>query len=226
MKPLDFLKNFFNRSTSTIKMAEQISERFRLNMLEVQRAYREMQQMYDLITSTAHAAGGFIWRKNVEGRYLFANRTMCNHLLIPHMKDIKTTRECTKEILNKTDDEILSEYAYNNPYYSTFAEALVIADKHTMCSGERSEFLELGRIQGNPMLVQSVRTPVFSKDGALEGTIGFGLDVSDRCDELLAQVRSWVSIGGAEELHPSVYLLKKRAADCELTEQFIENNIE
>jgi hypothetical protein len=111
-------------------------------------------------------------------------------------------------------------------YYSTFAETLVIADKHTMCSGERSEFLELGRIQGNPMLVQSVRTPVFSKDGALEGTIGFGLDVSDRCDELFAQVRSWVSTGGAEELHPSVYLLKKRAADCELTEQFIENNIE
>jgi hypothetical protein len=56
---------------------------------------------------------------------------------------------------------------------------LAIPDHYALESCQRSEFYEKGQSLGRPMMIHSIRTPVFSPSGQLEGLVGFGLEISD-----------------------------------------------
>jgi hypothetical protein len=145
-----------------------------------------------ILSATIHESGGFIWYKDTEGRSLFANRMMCENILMPRTKPLESTPDCADEVFGMTDDQIISKYAFNDKGCSTFLKSMPIADHYAIESCQRSEFYEKGQSQGRPMMIHSIRTPVFSPNGQLEGLVGFGIEISDHYSAWQDRVENWV----------------------------------
>jgi PAS domain-containing protein len=172
------------------------------------REYRKIEAALAFHTAMLDSSGGFVWRKDTEGRYLFANRSMRNGLLVPCMHAIDPAGDLSDQVLEKTDAEILSGSPLSDSERSTFLKTNVIADQYTLQCRQRSEFLELGTVMGRPMMIHTIRTPLFDDAGQLEGIIGFAMDISvGGGDNLLDMVRSREGDGGIVRIHPSVYVL-------------------
>ncbi|KJS32317.1 MAG: hypothetical protein VR64_07300 [Desulfatitalea sp. BRH_c12] len=195
---MNFLKCLLPQSAYH-KAAEQLLKTIQENTEKARIEYRRFTNTHDLMTSTLNEAGSFIWRKDQAGRYLLANRAMCHSLLDRDSLDV----------LGKTDEEILAGYSGDDQNYSSFLETMSIADRQTLRTRKRSTFLELGKVHGYPpMLIHSVRTPVYDQDYQLHGIIGVGSVIADCCDDLHAMARTMFGTDKIIELHPNIIIVQ------------------
>jgi PAS domain-containing protein len=109
----------------------------------VRREYRDMEAAVASLTAMLDSSGGFIWRKNAKGRYLFVNRPMRNGLLAPHIHAIDQGRDLSDQVLEKTDTEILSGAPPSDSERSSFLETN-IAGRTTKVYPMFGRFVEYG----------------------------------------------------------------------------------
>lgn len=218
MKLIRGLIGFFTRSPRTEEI-EKIVNNIQNTLSQAHDEYNSMRNMLVELSKTVHAIDGFIWRKDIEGKYVFANRAFCNRLLVPDRAEIKTTVECTEQILGHTDEDIMSQYIMRTGDYNTFWNTIPIADQYVYDNRIRTEMIEFGKINNQPIAIRTIRTPLFIKDGQFSGIIGFSIDVSNQCRSILSQVKDWVEKGLAHQIHPHIFVLKDRDCDqCDLPE--------
>ncbi len=115
-----------------------------------------------------------IWAKDLDKRYLFANRALCEQLL--HTSD-------TEEPLGKTDRFFAArerESHPEDPRWHTFGELGQDSDDVTLQRGRPSVFEESGTVQGHGLFLEVHKAPFHDRDGKLIGTVGSARDVTDR----------------------------------------------
>lgn len=115
-----------------------------------------------------------IWAKDLEGRYLFANKAMSSQLLIA---------ADTNEPEGKTDlffaERERARHA-SDPNWHTFGELCQDSDVITLQRLEASTFEERGNIQGKLLVLEVRKAPFLDEQGKLIGTVGSGRDITDR----------------------------------------------
>ena len=115
-----------------------------------------------------------IWAKDLDRRYLFANKMLCEKLL--HAKDIE-------EPLGKTDlffahRERASQP--DQPNWHTFGESCRDSDALTLQFGKPSEFEEYGNVRGVPLFLEVHKSPFYNERGEVIGTVGSARDITER----------------------------------------------
>ena len=113
-----------------------------------------------------------LWAKDIEGRYLFANRAICHNLLMA---------ENTSEPLGKTDVFFaLRERGQHpdNPNWHTFGELCFNSDEVTIKHLKPMRFEEYGNVQGKMRYLEVHKAPLYDTHGALIGTVGSGRDIT------------------------------------------------
>lgn len=113
-----------------------------------------------------------LWAKDVEGRYLFANRAICDNLLMA---------ENTSEPLGKTDVFFaLRERGLHrdDPDWHTFGELCFDSDKVTLEHLKPMRFEEYGNVKGNMLYLEVHKAPLYDAHGTLIGTVGSGRDIT------------------------------------------------
>ena len=112
-----------------------------------------------------------LWVKDLEGKYLYANESICNNLLMATQDEVIgnndvyfATREREKHPENK-EWHTFGELCFNSDY-------VVLEHMKPMI------FEEYGNIKGKLVYLEVHKAPLHDKNGKLIGTIGSGRDIT------------------------------------------------
>lgn len=127
--------------------------------------YRMMRLMCDNVPD-------LIWVKDMNRRFVFANRAMCEKLL--NARD-------TDELLGKTDmffaERERSDHP-DNPEWHTFGEICAESDSTVMRTREAQRFKEFGNVRGQFLFLDVYKAPLWNDRGEMIGTVGCARDVT------------------------------------------------
>ncbi len=115
-----------------------------------------------------------IWAKDLEGRYLFTNKAICEQLL---------NATDTEEPIGKTDLFFAQRERDSHPeapQWHSFGELCQDSDAITLQRGKASIFEESGNIRGHLLVLEVHKSPFLNERGELIGTVGSGRDITER----------------------------------------------
>ena len=115
-----------------------------------------------------------IWAKDMNNRFLFANRAICERLL---------NASDTAEPLGKNDMFFAQrerESHAENPQWHTFGELCQDSDAITLERGQPSVFEEFGNVRGKLLVLDVHKAPFFNENGEIIGTVGSARDITER----------------------------------------------
>lgn len=113
-----------------------------------------------------------LWVKDIKGRYLFANKAICENLLMANNTD---------EPLGKTDIFFAlreRETHPDNPDWHTFGELCFDSDAIVLNEMKAMSFEEYGNIKGKLVYLDVQKAPLYDAHGKLLGVIGSGRDIT------------------------------------------------
>jgi diguanylate cyclase (GGDEF)-like protein/PAS domain S-box-containing protein len=115
-----------------------------------------------------------IWAKDLESRYLFANKAICEQLL---------NAADTQEPVGKNDIFFARRERESHPENSqwhTFGELCQDSDAITLERGRPSVFEEFGNIKGKLLFLDVHKAPFLDERGVVIGTVGSARDITER----------------------------------------------
>ncbi len=123
----------------------------------LEESLRSSEAFYVSLVETAPQA---IFRKDLEGRFTFANRRFCEAAGLG-----------IDQIVGRTDLDLFPREK---------AEKYRADDRRVIETGAIFETVEHGMLDGEPSMVQVIKTPVRDGDGAIIGTQGMFWDITER----------------------------------------------
>lgn len=131
------------------------------------------QHLAQLLHSMCNNVPDMVWAKDLEGRYLFANRAICEQLL---------GAESTEEPLGRTDLYFAQrerERHPDNATWHTFGELCQDSDVATLQRGVPCQFEEWGNVKGQHLVLDVRKAPFVNEHGVVVGVVGTGRDVTE-----------------------------------------------
>ncbi len=128
----------------------------------------------DILRTLTDNLPDMLWIKDLQGRYLFANKALCENLLMA--KD-------TQEPIGKTDlffAQRERESHPNDPEWHTFGELCQDSDKITAEAGKPMRFKEWGNVRGKLLYLEVHKAPFYDMDGKMLGVLGSGRDITEQ----------------------------------------------
>ncbi|HEY3932339.1 MAG TPA: SpoIIE family protein phosphatase [Verrucomicrobiae bacterium] len=141
--------------------------------LQTEMSLRNSESLYHSLVETMPQN---VFRKDLEGRFTFANQQYCNHY---HCR--------LEDILGKTDFDFFPK---------ELAEKYERDDKRVIETGQTSEITEEHQPLGQEKtFVQVVKTPLYGVDGRIVGLQGIFWDITEkkRADELIRRTSAELS---------------------------------
>lgn len=157
----------FAGQTATLTIFADITERKRTEEALVQSEARVLE-IYDLMRLMTDTVPDLIWAKDLDDTYLFANRAICDKLLMADSSD---------EPLGK-NDMYFAERERRRGYRHTFGEICINSDEVVKNTQKAGRFIEEGLVRGENLILDVYKTPLFDEAGELIGTVGAGRDVT------------------------------------------------
>jgi PAS domain S-box-containing protein len=151
------------------------------------------ENLYNMIRLMCDNSTDLIWAKDLNKKFIFANKAMCEKLLIS--KD-------TDEPVGK-DDMFFALRERNahkdNPDWHTFGEICRDSDSIVLENKKPGQFDEFGNVKGEFLFLDVHKAPIFDEIGNIIGVVGSGRDVSKerKIDEQLKQ--SQIELKKSEE---------------------------
>jgi len=113
-----------------------------------------------------------IWAKDLDKRFLFANKAMCEQMLGAADTDEPIGR----------DDLFFAHRARaehpDNPRWHTFGEQCQVSDEQTLHNGKATQFDEAGYAQGKLLFLDVHKAPLIDDHGQVIGVVGSARDVT------------------------------------------------
>ncbi|WDP92346.1 MAG: PAS domain S-box protein [Desulfobacter sp.] len=115
-------------------------------------------------------APDMIWAKDLNNRYLFANRAICDTLL-----------KCgsPEDVVGK-DDLYFAEGERKRGYLHTFGDICVDSDEVVKESRKAGSFIEEGFVRGRYLILDVHKAPLYNDAGEMVGTVGSARDITEQ----------------------------------------------
>ena len=159
------------------EMAERKSSEEALRVSEDQ-----SQQLASMLRLMCDNVPDMIWAKDLEGRYTFVNKTLCEKLL---------GSASTEEPLGKTFDFFAQrerERHPDDPEWHTFGQYAQDVDRHTLSREDPTIFEESGSVRGSSVFLDVHQARFINARGEVIGTVGSARDITERkASEALVQ---------------------------------------
>lgn len=160
-----------NQAGSRLVIIRDVTEQVRWQK-EIQAGEERYRHLYSMFRLLADNTEDFLWAKNIDNRYIFVNKTMCDRLLMA---------ESINEPIGKTDIFFANrerEKHPENPEWHTFGEICADTDTITLEEEKPKQFDEFGNIQGKFVFLDFHKAPIWDENGNLIGVVGTGRDVT------------------------------------------------
>ncbi len=134
----------------------------------LQESEARYHKMYCMMKLMANTVTDMIWAKDLDDKYIFANKAIRNKLLM--------CREGESPI--GKPDLFFANRERSGGYKHTFGEICVDSDEIVKKSLQPGKFLEDGLVRGKYLVLDVHKAPLFGVNGKLIGTVGAGRDVT------------------------------------------------
>ena len=126
------------------------------------------QGLYRMMRLMANTVPDMLWAKDLEDRYIFANKMIRERLLM-----------CgeTEDPIGKTD-LFFADRERANGQHHTFGEICIDSDQVVKNTGRAGRFLEDGLVRNQYLVLDVHKAPLFDDSGKIIGTVGAGRDVT------------------------------------------------
>lgn len=140
-------------------------------------ALRESEQKYQKLSNMLRLmcdnVPDMIWAKDLEKRFIFANKAICSHLL---------NATDSYEPIGKTDlffaERERSRFP-DNPDWHTFGEICRDSDQITMEAGVPMQFDEFGNVKGQFLFLDVHKAPFLDENGKMIGIVGSARNITE-----------------------------------------------
>jgi len=132
---------------------------------ESEEKYKKISLLYRLM---ADNMPDLIWAKDLEGKFLFTNKSTCENLLMA--KDVE-------EPIGKDDWFFVKRQRAQKPGqkdWFTFGEVCVNSDEIVIKTKKPQRFDEFGNVQGKFLYLDVYKAPIWDENGKMIGTVGHG----------------------------------------------------
>jgi len=156
------------------------------------------EEIYKLLRLLSDNLPDMLWAKDVQGKYIFANKAICENLLMA---------DDTQEPIGKTDVFFAlreREKHKDKKDWHTFGELCYNSDEVVLENMKPMRFEEYGNVKGRLLYLEVHKAPFFDEEGRLLGTVGSGRDITEEViaknklkekDQLLLQQSKMAAIG-------------------------------
>lgn len=146
--------------------------------MDKQLLLKELYKKDVIISTMIEKLPDMLWFKDVDGKYIYANKAIRDNLLLD------------ENPVGKTDLEL--SYAAKQEYGDrehTFGEVCGDSDKDVLENGyEGKKYVESGKVKGK-MLHLEVNKSVVKVDGEVIGVVGSGRDITEYREELIGNAQ-------------------------------------
>ena len=162
--------------------------------IELERERKERIKEQNLFVSVMDHIEDMLWSKDLDGRYIVANKAFRNKFCYGLQWD---------EMQGKNDIELAKIFKDKvGSENHTFGEVCANSDEVIIRNEIAKEFMEYGLINGKMMKLVVNKSPVYNNKGELCATCGTGRDITDWHDSLeeaINKVREGCYCFGQEE---------------------------
>lgn len=160
-------KTTFRGVASTLTVITDITEK-----KETEQALKNSQirhkELYILMRLMTDTVTDLIWAKDLDDRYLFANKAIREKLLMCQNGESPLGK----------NDLYFANRERERGYKHTFGEICKNSDESVRNSRKPGKFLEDGLVRGEYLALDVHKAPMFNEMGELIGTVGAGRDVT------------------------------------------------
>jgi DNA-binding response OmpR family regulator len=146
--------------------------RHKRTMDKLRASKAEYHKLYTLMRLMSDTMPEMMWAKDLNNKFIFANRAICDKLLIAND---------TSEPIGKTDIFFAKRERDSHPEaknWHTFGELCVDSDAITLKEMREMQFDEYGSIQGKFLYLDVHKAPLFNQEGELIGVVGSASDIT------------------------------------------------
>ena len=160
-----------NQPGSRLVIIRDITEQVR-QQSEIREADERYRHIYSLIRMMADNMPDMLWAKDLDKKFIFANKSVCENLL--HATD-------TDEPIGKSQsffaERERQKYPGRRDWYS-FGELCQDSDEVTINSGKSEHFDEFGNVFGKFLYLDVRKAPIYDANGVMIGIVGSARDVT------------------------------------------------
>jgi len=167
------LRNERHETIGVLGLYEDITERKKIREV-LQASEKRSSELASLLRLMCDNVPDMIWAKDLEHRYLFANKAICQQLL--HAVD--TTEPVGKNDMFFALRERQSQA--HDPLWHTFGELCQDSDTITLANGKPSVFEEFGNVRGCMTYLDVHKAPFLNDRGEIIGTVGSARNITER----------------------------------------------
>ncbi|MBN2516580.1 MAG: PAS domain S-box protein [Deltaproteobacteria bacterium] len=147
---------------------ENMEDEYRTITEALTKSERRYRDLYCMVRLMCDNVPDLIWAKDLEKRFIFTNKAICEKLL-----NVKNT----DKPIGKTDmyfAERERDSHPGNPDWHTFGEICRDSDSVVMKSRESKRFDEFGNVKGQFLYLDVYKAPFWNDEGEMIGTVGCG----------------------------------------------------
>lgn len=133
---------------------------------------RNTERLYTLLRRITDNMPDMLWAKDLNNRYIFANKAMCEKLF--NTKDTNEPIGRSDMFFAKRERSMHPE----NQNWHTFGEICRDSEEVVIKSGKTEHFEEFGNVQNQFLFLDVYKSPLFDEVGNIIGTVGAGRDVT------------------------------------------------
>jgi diguanylate cyclase (GGDEF)-like protein len=155
------------------RLSDEMAER-RLTEQALRDSEEKSQRLASMLRLICDNVPDMIWAKDVDSRYVFANKALCENLL-----DLVNT----DEPLGKTFDFFAQREKDRHPddiEWYTYGQFSQDIDRHTLSRDEPTIFDESGNVFGKFIFLEVHQARLVNTHGEVIGTVGCARDITER----------------------------------------------
>ncbi len=167
------LTNIDGNTIGVLGVYEDITEHKRAEQA-LKESESKYHELYSLIRLMSDTMPDLIWAKDLDNKYIFTNKAMCDKLL---------GAVDTLEPVGKTDLFFALRERRSHPedpQWHTFGELCRDSDEVVVREMKEMQFDEYGNVKGKFLFLDVHKAPLFNNEGKLIGVVGSGRDITER----------------------------------------------
>ncbi|MFZ4621629.1 MAG: PAS domain S-box protein [Bacteroidota bacterium] len=171
------VKNYADENTKTALINEELQRKnseIAENIARLEASEAKYHQLYSLQRLMGDTMPDLIWAKDLDKKYIFANKAICEKLLMA---------SDTTEPIGKTDiffAERERALHQDEPQWHTFGELCQDSDEVTLRELKEMQFNEFGNVRGKFLYLDVHKAPLYDTEGNLIGIVGSARDVTEQ----------------------------------------------
>lgn len=160
---------------------------------ERERFITRLERHNQILTETMKAAGGYIWRKDCNNRFVWCDPSFCKTFFAVENMD------CTHEIEGTPEETLFKHFEQKTGQINHFRAICRATDEHCKDRGQKCRYIEVGYVGDCLTILDVIKTPLL-READKGGIVGFAIDRTVNQEQIRGLLKQGGKAGYVERI--------------------------